>query len=139
MKTVYYRYELWEDYINGMFHTKNDGKEKERKNKAIKMFKNLDELYKNMTYVAQNWKHSAEMTFTNPSINYQAWLGQASNCYYTGCSNDETIEVWHLLTDEEREKANKIADKVYYEWVQEYLKTQDNYQYTIFDLEVVNG
>ena len=35
MKTVYYRYELWEDYANGMFHTKNDGKNEERKNKGL--------------------------------------------------------------------------------------------------------
>lgn len=139
MKTIYYRYELWEDYQNGMFHKKEDGKFEERKQKAIEFFKDLQVLYEKMKYVAKNWKHSAEMTFTNPSINYQAWLGQASNCYYTGCSDDETIEVWHLLSDEERENANKIADKVYWEWIEEYKKTKENYQYTIFDMEVKYG
>lgn len=139
MKAVYYRYELWEDYQNGMFHTKNDGKQEERKNKSLMFFKDLKILYENMKYVAEKWKHSAEMNFTNTSINYQAWLGQASNCYYCGCSEEETIQVWHLLTDEERDRANKIADKVYYEWIDEYKKTKENYQYTFFDMEVVNG
>lgn len=139
MKTVYYRYELWEDYQNGMYHTKNNGQEEIRKEQGLKMFKDLDLLYKNMKYVADNWKHSAEVNFTNPSINYQAWLGQASNCYYTGCSESETIEIWHLLTDEERKKANNIADIVYNEWIKEYEKNNGNYQFSIFDEEVINN
>ena len=135
MKPIYYRYELWEDYQNGMFHTKNDGNEEIRKEQAIIMFKDLDLLYKNMKYVADNWIRSAEMNFTNSSVNYQAWLGQASNCYYTGSSEEETIQVWHLLSDEEREKANGIADKVYLEWVKEYQKKHYGYQLSIFDME----
>ena len=134
MKPIYYRYELWEDYQNGMFHKKQDNKEEERKQKAVLFFKNLKLLYEKMKYVAENWKHSAEMTFTNTSINHQAWLGQASNCLYTGCCEEETIEVWHLLSEEERNEANKVADKVYYEWLEKYRKTQNEYQYTIFDL-----
>lgn len=136
MKTIYYRYELWEDYQNGMYHTKNDGNEEIRKEQALLMFKDLDLLYEKMKYVASNWTHSAEVNFTNPSINYQAWLGQACNCYYTGCSETETIEVWHLLNDEERKKANDIADKVFNEWKIEYEKNNGCYQYSLFDEEV---
>lgn len=136
MKPKYYRYELWEDYKNGMYHTKIDGNEKIRKEQALILFKDLDKLYENMKYVSFNWKYASETNLTNPSVNYQAWLGQASNCYYTGCSDEETIEVWHLLTDEEREKANNVADKVFEEWSNYYLKQQDEYQYNIFDMEV---
>ena len=136
MKPVYYRYELWEDYQNGMFHTKNDGNEIIRQEQALIMFKDLDLLYKNMKYVATEWKKSAEMNFTNPSINYQAWLGQASNCYYTGCSDEETINVWHLLTDDERDKANKVADRVYEEWKKDYEKSKGCYQWSLFDEEM---
>lgn len=137
MKTKYYRYELWEDYKNGMYHTKNDGNEQVRKEQALIMFKDLDTLYKNMKYVSQNWKYASENNLTNPSINYQAWLGQASNCYYTGCSAEETIEVWHMLTQEERDRANGIADKVFMEWKKEYEKTQPNYQFDLFDIGVI--
>lgn len=136
MKAKYYRYELWEDFKNGMYHTKNDGKEKERKEKAILLFKNEKELYNAMKYVAFNWTYAATTNMSNPSVNYQAWLGQASNCYKTGCSEEETIFVWHLLTEEEREKANKVADKVYEEWLKEYRKTQENYQFDMFDMGV---
>lgn len=136
MKTVYYRYELWEDYKNGMYHTKNDGNEEIRKEQAIKMFKDLKLLYEQMKYVANNWVYASQTNMTNPSINYQAWLGQASCCYYTGCSADETIEVWHLLTEEEREKANMVADKVFEEWKSDYEKSQPNYQLNIFDIGV---
>ena len=139
MKPIYYRYELWEDYQNGMFHTKNDGNEQIRKEQALIMFKDLEKLYENMKFVAENWKKSSEMNFTNSSVNYQAWLGQASSCYYTGCSDDETIEVWHLLTDEEKDEANKIADKVYNEWLKEYEKKHYGYQLNMFDEEVNHG
>lgn len=134
MKPKYYRYELWEDFKNGLYHTKNDGNEKIRKEQAIIMFKDLELLYKNMMYVAYEWKYASETNLTNPSINYQAWLGQASNNYYTGCSDTETIEVWHMLTDEERQKANEVADKVFDKWQNDYLKKQPNYQLNIFDL-----
>jgi len=137
MKPKYYRYELWEDYQNGMYHTKNDGKQELRKEKALSLFRNEIALYNAMKYVADNWKYAAITNMTNPSVNYQAWLGQASNCYYTGCSDVETIEVWHLLSDEERKKANAIADKVYLQWVRDYKKTQPNYQFDIFDMEGV--
>ena len=49
---------------------------------------------------------------------------------------DETIEVWHLLTEEEREKANMVADKVFEEWKSDYEKSQPNYQLNIFDIGV---
>lgn len=137
MKTIYYRYELWEDYKNGMYHTKTDGNEEIRKEQALILFKDKEKLYEAMKYVANNWKYAAETNMSNSSINYQAWLGQASNCYYSGCSADETIKVWHMLTDKEREEANKVADKVYYEWKKDFEKTQPNYQFDLFDMEVI--
>ena len=86
MKTKYYNYLLWEDWQNGMYKQVNDNSE-ERIFKAVDLFKNKDELYNAMKYVAFNWKISAEVNFTNPSINYQAWLGQASQCYKNNCSD----------------------------------------------------
>ena len=127
MKTKYYNYLLWEDYQNGMYRQTTDNSE-ERIIKAVALFKNQDELYKAMQYVAFNWKISAEVNFTNPSINHQAWLGQASQCYKNKCTDMETIKAWHLLTEEERRIANNIADKVYYEWYDKY-----NRVVTLFD------
>ena len=133
MKQVFYRYEQREDFQNGMYANKNDGLEEVRIEQAVILFKDIEELYKKMTYVATNWNKSVEVNFTNPSVNKQAWLGQAACCYHCGCSDFETIRAWHLLTDEERQKANDIADKVFYEWLEKYEKETGQHQRTIFD------
>lgn len=128
MKTKYYRYELWEDYQNGMYRTETENSE-ERIQLAVELFKNTDELYNSMKYVAFNWKISAEVNLTNTSINHQAWLGQASQCYKNKCTDMETIQAWHLLTENERQEANDIADRVYYEWFDKYNKVRTLFDY----------
>ena len=133
MKQVFYRYEEWEDFQNGMYANKIDGLEDSRIEQATILFKNKPLLYEKMKYVAFNWKKSAEVNFTNPSVNKQAWLGQATCCYYCGCSDFETIKAWHLLTETERQNANNIADKVFYEWLEKYERQTGQHQRTIFD------
>ena len=133
MKQVFYRYELWEDYQNGMFENKNDGFEDVRIEQAVKMFQDEKLCYEKMKWVAFNWKISAEVNFTNSSVNHQAWLGQATCCYYCGCGDYETIKAWHLLTDEERQKANDIADKVYFEWLEQYEREHEEHKRDLFD------
>lgn len=128
MKTKYYNYLLWEDYQNGMYRQTNDNNQ-ERIIKAVELFKNKDELYKAMKFVANHWKISAEVNFTNPSINHQAWLGQASQCYVNKCTDMETIKAWHLLSDEERNDANFIADMVYSEWYEKYNRVRTLFNY----------
>lgn len=132
MKQVWYRYELWEDWQNGMYATSDKNKNIRIEN-SIDFFKNLKELYECMKYVAYNWKHSAMTNLTNLATNHQAWLGQASNCYKNKCNVDETIEVWHSLTEKQREEANKVADKVFYEWKRDYEKETEDYQISIFE------
>lgn len=137
MIQLFHRYELWEDYQNGMFRNVKDGNEETRIQQAYNLFRNENKLYEEMCFVAYNWKYASEVNLTNNSINHQAWLGQASCCHYCGCGDYETIQAWHRLTNEERQKANDIADKVYYEWKNWFEKQQPNYQLNIFDLEEV--
>ena len=137
MKQIFHRYELWEDYQNGMFVNKKDAHQEARIEQACYLFKDEEKLFEEMKYVAFNWKHAAEVNFTNPSINYQAWLGQASCCHYCGCGDFETIEAWHRLTDKERQHANDIADKVFRLWVRNFEKTQPQYQLSLFEEEEI--
>ena len=137
MKQLFHRYELWEDYKNGMYQNKNDDLKENRIQMAYNLFKNEKKLYEEMKYVAFNWKYASEVNLTNNSINHQAWLGQASCNHYCKIGDLETIEAWHRLTNEERQKANNIADKVYFEWLEWFEKQQPNYQLSIFDLEEI--
>ena len=133
MKQVFYRYDLWEDYQNGMYANKNDGLEEIRIEQAVQLFKDKNLCYEKMKYVAFNWKISAEVNFTNPSVNKQAWLVQATCCYYCGATDFETIKAWHLLTEEEKQVANNIADKVFYEWLDQYEKEKGIHTKNLFD------
>lgn len=133
MKQKFYRYELWEDYQNGMYVNRNDDKHEIRVEQAVTLFRDTKKLREEMLYVAVNWKISAEVNFTNPSVNHEAWLGQAACCHYCGCGDFETIEAWHILTDEERRIANNIADQVYEIWEREYTKQNGAYQLSLFE------
>lgn len=136
MKKVFYRYEFWEDYQNGMYRNSNDSGREDRIKRAAELFRDETKCREEMRTVAFSWKISAEVNFTNPSVNKQAWLGQASCCHYCGAGDLETIEAWHTLTDAERDKANEIADEVFAEWCRKYEKEQPDYQYSLFDLGV---
>lgn len=49
-------------------------------------------------------------------MNRIAWLGQCACCLYGGIKQDETKKAWHLLSEEQQQKANEIARKLIEEW-----------------------
>lgn len=133
MKQVYYHYEEWEDYQNGMYNEVKEGRT-ERIAKAIELLTNETLCYKFMTRVTKEWTHATEQTFTNPLINHQAFLGQTACNLYAGVKEDETREAWGHLTNIQRYRANKIADRVYNEWKDDYIKKHEGfYQVSLFD------
>lgn len=132
MKQVYYHYTEWEDFRNGMYDEIKDGRQS-RVQKAVELLSNPDLLYIQMSRVPREWRKCTEQNFTNASINHQAFLGQTACNIWAGVKEDETREAWGLLTNEQRRKANRVADRVYYEWERQYTKDQDGYQYSLFD------
>ena len=134
MKQVFFHYTLWEDFKNGMYDEVKEGRE-QRVKKAIELLSNPPLLYEQMKRVTQEWKICTEQNFTNPNINHQAFLGQTACNIWAGIKEDETREAWGFLTNDQRYKANKVADSVYDEWERQYLKDQEGFQYSIFDLE----
>ena len=131
MKRVYYHYTKWEDFQSGMYNEIKDGRE-ERVQKAIELLTNDELCYTYMKKVSQEWKCACEQTFTN-RFNHQAFLGQCACFMYGGVRDNETRMAWGMLTIEQRHKANAIADKVYYEWLDDYEKKGKYYQINIFD------
>lgn len=65
-----------------------------------------------MREVVKRWKCACEQVFTNPANNRRSWLGQAACCLYAGVKENETRQAWWLLTEQEQNKANEIADIV---------------------------
>ena len=124
MKRVFYPYDLWEDYQNGMYNEDKNNRQL-RIDKALKLFDDLDLLYFYMKKVVKTWVYATEHNLTNSSMNHQAWLGQCACSLFFGIHEDETRQAWGLLTDEQRQLANNVADKVYNEWKESYLNEKE--------------
>lgn len=114
MKRVYHHYTKWEDFQAGMYNEDKEGRE-ERVQKAVRLLTNEILCLKYMRQVVRDWPYACEQTFTNRH-NHRSFLGQCACCLYAGIHEDETRRAWALLTEEERYRANKIADKVFAEW-----------------------
>ena len=138
MRQKYYPYTMWEDFQHGMYDELKDGRN-ERVKKAVFLLSSPKLLREYMKRVSHEWKYATEQTFTNPSINHQAFLGQTACNMYAGIKEDETREAWGRLTNDQRYRANEVADEVFNEWVKQYEReNNENYQLTFEDvLEVV--
>ena len=130
----FYHYEKWEDYQSGMYDELKEGRTS-RIELAQLLLKNEKLCEKWMREVTKRWKVACEQNFTNPQINRKAWLGQAACCLYAGVKENETREAWWLLTEEQRNIANNIAEIVIKDW--EYECLQSGCQPYLFNLQRV--
>jgi len=131
MKQVYKHYTLWEDYQNGMYNL-NVNNEDYYINKAIELLKNDKLFYRTAKSVLEKWKVSTLINLTNKNCNKQAWIGQASCCICYKVPEYLTRIAWSKLTDEERENANKVADRIIYKFNQKN-EAIDNQLYLFLD------
>jgi len=134
MKQIFYHYTRWEDFQNGMYDEDKDGR-RERVKLAAQLLSDPPRLYEEMTRVTQEWKCATEQNLTNASINHQAFLGQTACAIWGGVHEDETREAWGTLTNQQRYAANKVADRVFEEWVQKHADVSQ--QMTVFEMEEV--
>lgn len=109
---VWHDYKLWEDYKNGMY---NNNKRSEKIINCLEMFKS-DILHWFMWTALENYKYSSEVHLTQKEFNRKAWVGQATCNFHFNATIPETTNAWFMLTKEQREKANRIAQDVIEEW-----------------------
>ena len=139
MKQAFYHYTKWEDFQSGMYNPpcvasiESGVSSDERMLKVVELFSDKELCYKYMKRVVDEWKIAAEQNLTNPQVNGRAWLGQCACFLYAEVHDEETRKAWCLMDRDIQIQANQIAEKVIYDWRQEYSKTQDNYQMNIFD------
>ena len=130
MKRIFHPYTEWEDYKNGMYS------EIENKEESIKKAKDLladpDKLYLAMTRVTKEWDIATMVNLTNIEENRRAWMGQSACCLECGAPEDLTRTAWMQLTDDQRKKANLVAEKVIYEWTANHIKKYLNDAKDIF-------
>lgn len=129
MKPIYHNYETWEDYQNGMYDESKDGRA-ERVEKARAILSDPGLLYECMKRVTSEWTHATEQNLSNDMYGHRSFLGQSACNIYAGVKEDETREAWGLLTETQRIRANRVADKVIEEWKKE---QRGQYQFSLFD------
>jgi hypothetical protein len=112
MKQHYSKYDIWEDYGNGMYDSVSQDEEKRLTDLAIFTLSNTDEFSKACKLVSVEWPESYLVNMTNRSCNRRAWLGQASCSIIHGCNDISVRKAWAMISDQQRIEANQIADKI---------------------------
>lgn len=119
LQRAFFHYTVWEDYKSGMYSDFDKETEYKLVTQAILCLKNPELA---MIMVTVNWPKSAAENLSNKQQNRKAWLGQAACCLIYGSPEHCTREAWKLLTNEERNLANQIAQKTIEQWERRYLK-----------------
>ena len=116
IKPIWLDYKNWECYKNGMYQNGHD------KEKIFKCYEILtsNDLRKNMTDTANEYKTATKVNFTNKMFNPVSWLGQATCNRLINATAQETCEAWMSMTKEQQDKANSIAKEVIEEWRNNY-------------------
>lgn len=111
---------FWEDFHAGLYGMDEiDNQEEVIKNCMI-LLRDTAFFYSTMKSVLKEWKNASEVNLTNTSRNREAWLGQSACCYQYGAPEFVTKIAWRMLSKDEQDKANLIADKVIYEFERKY-------------------
>jgi protoheme ferro-lyase len=116
MKRIYHPYWLWEDYKAGFYDNVSGDQKQILLKKVVEMFNSKSLTKENMLRVINEWIYSCEHNLTNDSLNKIAYIGQGACCLYAGVPSTITMEAWSLLTNEVKERSNKIALDVINQW-----------------------
>ena len=117
---IFHTYDKWECYKAGFYNTHVEGKTKDECEQEYCDFLSNDKEFKRaLRKVTTEWKHSCEHYLTNTAMNRIAWLGQASVCYSRGIPS-EFRGGFHLLSQEQQDKANNIALEYLNKWLKKH-------------------
>lgn len=105
---IFYHHDLWECWKKGLY--RNGRKDEIKIQKSYVCLQSPQECDSAFKNVVLGWPVSSAVNLSNRSINRQAWIGQASCCFNHGANEEETKIAWFLLTKEEQDRANQIAD-----------------------------
>lgn len=121
MQRIYHTWEKWECYPAGFYE--DNPPNGMTKDKAIQKYVDLltdIELFESvLEKVIAEWKNSCEHYLTNERMNRIAWLGQAALAYEYHIPACFRVG-YHLLSEEQRRKADESALKYLNKWLELY-------------------
>lgn len=123
MKFNIYPYNEWETFINGMYKTIGEIDNYEKYTKLSKnLLLNEQEFLLRGLEMISVYKKSCETFLNNKSINKIAFIGQSTCNFFYGSPEICTKEAFKSLSFDQQNKANKIANKILYEYKEKYRK-----------------
>lgn len=124
LNRIYHPWWKWECYPAGFFSTDTPpGRDPlERYAEFLADLKGFDRA---ISRVFDEWTHSCEQFLTNDSMNRIAWIGQSSACIAMGLPS-RFRGGFKLLTAEEQDAANELAETRLNEWIEAACLRQGN-------------
>jgi hypothetical protein len=117
MKRIYHPYNVWEDWINGMWRKlANTEEESTFEERAIEFTGNADLYGSFMLLVIEKWPMACQHNLTEKAMNRRAWVGHAAACLAFSCPEYITRRAWWKLTQEQRDAADAKADEAISAW-----------------------
>lgn len=115
---VFHEWQDWECYPAGFYSDKppKDMTAEQCEHAYRDFLSNLELFGSEMRKMLKDWKNSSEHYLTNDRMNRIAWIGQASMCYYSGVPS-RFCGGYNLLTDEQKEAADRLALDGLNEWL----------------------
>jgi hypothetical protein len=123
MNQYFTHYLEWEDYRHGMYNTDTENPQQAVLNAKL-LLGNEKEFQKAASEVLMNWDISTKVNLTNNSCNKRAWLGAASCSYKYKVPEIFTRIAWNELTEEQKIRANKVAQILIDNWIKKFKEKQ---------------
>jgi predicted phosphoadenosine phosphosulfate sulfurtransferase len=123
---VFKHFEEWEETAAGLWRRPIGIEREHLIARCARFMANTEAFCEAMLRAIEEWPNSCEVSFTNPSLNQQAWLGHAACCIAIGCPEEPTRAAWWTLTQKQRDLADEAAAKVIQIWTVRYERQLKN-------------
>lgn len=111
---IHHPYNVWEDWQAGMW--RNCVAVTDHMEAAAHILSTPDLFLASARAMLNDWTKAAEHNLTNREQNRRAWIGQAACCHAAQAPESATRFAWWMLSGDERDAANAVADRVIAEW-----------------------
>jgi hypothetical protein len=114
MKRIWVPIDQWEEIRFNMW---GEPVNRRRQLEQAVIFTGNHRLYgRYMQRVIREWPNSCRNALTDLSLNRRAWIGHAACALALRCPEDITRQAWGLLSNEQRQMANRQADRAIHTW-----------------------
>jgi hypothetical protein len=109
-------YWLWEDFLAGMYKPTPKESLDQMVQVALEVLSCPDRCLDAMRKCIEDWPIAAAENLRDSTKNRRPWMGRACCCVTVGAREDAVRVAWWQLSENHREAANDIADRVIAEW-----------------------